>query len=119
MKKTIFALVTLALFTLEAEQFQVKTSSTASHADPKRQEYLVRIEIDQISDNSAPVEFAKKTIVCKLGKESTSKFAGGIGDCTMKAFVYQADEKTKLKTSVTILDAQKKVIFHSDEDKEL
>lgn len=115
MKKAIFALATLALFTLEAEQFQVKTSITPPSADGQTSEYLVKVQIDQTNDSSTPVEFAKPTILCQLGTEGEVKFIGEKGDgYTVKALVYQAEEAIKLKTSVTILDAEKKEIFHTD-----
>jgi len=115
MKKTIFAFATLALFTLEAAQFQVKTSITPSSADAQTSEYLVKVQIDQTNDGSAPIEFAKPTILCQLGTEGEVKFIGEKGDgYTVKALVYQAEEAIKLKTSVTILDAEKKEIFHTD-----
>ncbi|HEX2578813.1 MAG TPA: hypothetical protein VHK67_00215 [Rhabdochlamydiaceae bacterium] len=118
MRKTIFALATLALFALEAEQFQVKTSISSPSADAP--EYLVQFEIDQINENSPPVEFSKPSIVCQLGKEEeVNKFVEEQGGYTVKALVYQAEDKTKVKTSVTILDATKKEIFHSNEEKEL
>jgi len=115
MKKAIFALATLAVFALEAEQFQVKTSITPPSADAQTPEYLVQFEINQINDNSAPVEFTKPSIVCPLGKEGeVNKFVDGQGGYTVKALVYQEDDKIKAKTSVTILDAEKKEIFREE-----
>lgn len=111
MKKTIFALATLALFTLEAEQFQVKTSINSS----VNGEYEVQFEIDQINENSTPVEFSKPSIVCQLGKEGeVNKFVDGQGGYTVKALVFQEDGEIKVKTSVTIVDADKKEIFREE-----
>ncbi|HEX4839975.1 MAG TPA: hypothetical protein VFU89_06000 [Rhabdochlamydiaceae bacterium] len=115
MKKTIFALATLALFALEAEQFEVKTSVTSSSDDAQTPEYLVQFEINQINENSDPVEFTKPSIICPLGKEGkVNKFVDGRGGYTVKALVYQEDDKIKVKTSVTILDAEKKEIFREE-----
>ncbi|HEX2578812.1 MAG TPA: hypothetical protein VHK67_00210 [Rhabdochlamydiaceae bacterium] len=118
MRKTIFALATLALFVLEAEQFQVKTSVETSSWDAQLPEYLVKIEIEQVNENSASVEFANETLICILGNEKeVSKFVDGKGGYTMKALYYREDDLTyKLKTSVTILDADKKTIFQSNKD---
>jgi|GEM_PF-1001310 len=120
MKKTIFALATLALFTLEAEQFQVKTLIEDSSWDAQIPELIVKIKIEQEYENSAPVEFAKSTHICVLGEENVvNKFVDGKGSCTVKVLYYRDGLDRKLKTSVTILDTEKKEIFHSDEDKAL
>jgi len=112
MKKTIFALATLALFALEAEQFQVKTSINSSSVN---EEYEVLFEIDQITENSAPVEFSKPRIVCQLGTErEVNKFVDGQGGYTVKALVFQEDGEIKVKTSVTIVDAAKTTIFREE-----
>ena len=72
MKKYIFSLATLALFSLEAAQFQHKTSITPSTTDTEQPQYLVQFEIDQISENSDPVEFTKPQVLCLLGTRRRS-----------------------------------------------
>jgi hypothetical protein len=120
MKKYIFSLATLALFSLEAAQFQYKTSITPSTTDTEQPQYLVQFEIDQISENSDPVEFTKPQVLCLLGTEGeVSKYVDGKGGYTVKALVYKADEKIKAKTSVVVLDENKNEVYKSDEEREL
>jgi hypothetical protein len=119
MKKYIFSLATLALFSLEA-QFQHKTSITLSPTDTEQSEYLVQFEIDQICENTDPIEFTKPQILCLLGTEGeVNKYVEGKGGYTVKALVYQADEKIKAKTSIVILDENKNEVYKSDEEREL
>ncbi|HEX4839974.1 MAG TPA: hypothetical protein VFU89_05995 [Rhabdochlamydiaceae bacterium] len=120
MKKAIFALATLTLFTLEAKEFKVKTWIEDSSWDAELVEFIVNVKIEQINDNSAPIEFATITHLCVLDEERVGeKFENGKGGYIVKALIHQGGLKYKLKTSVTILDAEKKEIFNFDEDKEL
>ncbi|HEY5235950.1 MAG TPA: hypothetical protein VIJ14_07220 [Rhabdochlamydiaceae bacterium] len=120
MKKYIFSLATLALFSLEAAQFQYKTSITLSSTDTEQPQYLVQFEIDQISENNDPVEFTKPQVLCLLGTEGeVNKYVDGKGGYTVKALVYKADEKIKAKTSVVVLDENKNEVYKSDEEREL
>ena len=119
MKKYIFSLATLALFSLEA-QFQHKTSITPSLTDSGQPQYLVQFEIDQISENSDPVEFTKPQVLCPLGQErEVNKYVEGKGGYTVKALVYQADEKIKAKTSIVVLDENNNEVYKSDEETEV
>ena len=117
MKKYIFSLATLALFSLEA-QFQHKTSITPS--DTEESQYLVQFEIDQISENTDPTPFTKPQILCLLGTEGeVNKYVEGKGGYTVKALVYTADEKIKAKTSIVVLDENQNEVYKSEEEKEL
>ena len=120
MKKYIFSLATLALFSLEA-QFQHRiTSITPSLTDTQQPQYLVQFEIDQISENTDPVEFTKPQVLCLLGQEGeVNKYVEGKGGYTVKALVYKTDEKIKAKTSIVIIDENKNEIYKSDEETEV
>jgi hypothetical protein len=116
MKKYILPLATLALFSLEAH-FQHKTSITPTD---EQLEFLVQFEIDQISENSDPVEFTKPQVLCQLGTEGeVSKYAEGQGGYTVKALIYQADEKIKAKTSIVVLDENNNEVYKSEEETEV
>jgi hypothetical protein len=121
MKKYIFSLATLALFSLEAAQFQYKTSITPSSTDTEQPQYLVQFEIDQIiSENSGPVEFTKPQVLCLLGTEGeVNKYVDGKGGYTVKALVYKADEKIKAKTSIVVLDENKNEVYKSEQETEV
>jgi hypothetical protein len=117
MKKYIFSLATLALFSLEA-QFQHKTTITAT-TDTEQSQYLVQFEIDQISENSDPIEFTKPQVLCLLGQEGeVNKYVEGKGGYTVKALFYKSDEKIKAKISVVVLDENKNEVYKSDEETE-
>lgn len=118
MKKYIFSLATLALFSLEA-QFQHKTSIILT-TDTEQPAYLVQFEIDQISEDTDPVVFTKPQILCLLGTEGeVSKYVEGNGGYTVKALVYIADEKVKAKTSIVVLDENNNEVYKSEEEREL
>ena len=120
MKKAIFSLATLALFSLEAAQFQHKTSITPSTTDTEQPQYLVQFEIDQISENSEPVEFTKPQVLCLLGTEGeVNKSVEGKGGYTVKALVYKADDKIKAKTSIVVVDENNNEVYKSDEETEV
>jgi hypothetical protein len=120
MKKYIFSLATLALFSLEAAQFQYKTSITPSPTDTEQPHYLVQFEIDQISENTDPVEFTKPQVLCLLGQEGeVNKYVDGQGGYTVKALVYKADEKIKAKTSIVVIDENKNEVYKSEQETEV
>ncbi len=121
MKKYIFSLATLALFSLEAAQFQHKTTITLSNTDAEQTEYLAQFEIDQIIDeNTAPVEFTKPQVLCVLGTEGVfSKEVEGKGGYTVKALVYKADEKIKAKTSIVVQDENQNEVYKAEEEIEI
>ena len=119
MKKYIFSLATLALFSLEAH-FQHKTSITPFLTDTEGPQYLVQFEIDQMSEDSDPVELTKPKILCLLGEEGeVNKYVEGSGGYTVKALIYQADEKLKAKTSIVVLDENNNEVYKSDEERDL
>jgi hypothetical protein len=119
MKTYILSLATLALFSLEA-QFQHKTSITPYANDTEQQQYLVQFEIDQTSEDSDPVEFTKPKILCLLGEEGeVNKSVEGKGGYTVKALIYQADEKIKAKTSIVVLDENNNEVYKSEEETEV
>ncbi len=121
MNKYIFSLATLALFSLEAAQYQHKTTITVSNTPTEQPEYLAQFEIDQIIDeNTAPVEFTKPQVLCQLGTESVvTKEVTGQGGYTVKALVYRVEEKIKAKTSIVVLDENSNEVYKVEEETEL
>ena len=119
MKKYIFSLATLALFSLEAAQYQHKTTITLFNTETEQPEYLVQFEIDQIDENAVPVEFTKPQVLCQLGTESVfTKEVEGKGGYTVKALVYK-DETVKAKTSIVLYDENLNEVYTVEEETEV
>jgi hypothetical protein len=119
MKKYIFSLATLALFSLEAAQYQHKTTITLSNTETEQPEYLVQFEIDQIDENAVPVEVTKPQVLCQLGTESVfTKEVEGKGGYTVKALVYK-DEIVKAKTSIVLYDENLNEVYTVEEETEV
>jgi hypothetical protein len=118
MKKYLFILATLALFGLEAAQFQHKTSITLFNTDAEQPQYLAQFEIDQIIDeNNAPIELTKPQFLCLLGTEgAVSREVEGKGGYTVKALVYKADEKIKAKTLIVVQDENNNEVYKVEEE---
>jgi hypothetical protein len=122
MKKCVFALCAVFLFSFEAAvpaKFQHNALVTLIKNDAKQAEYLVRFKIDKVGDEGTGlIEFTAPQVFCVEGQESVvSKFIKENG-YTVKALVYKQDEKTRAKTSVEVQE-NNEVVYTANDDFEI